>query len=246
MFAYNIDEVFMWSNVVSIDKEYDKEIDYILKRLQSTKDVSSAVEESKDRLWVYLASACERQDDVEDDMCDMMQEVFLSFLKLRFFLSKLNICALNHAKCALLCSLVHFDREFENNIVAKAISSSLDYNVDGLLNFRLRALTEGWAEIADVANRLLDNSVGDSDIYDIAGFITGSEGRKSQLVLKGNGIYSLTKRQNINIIKIFDDEEYDLLFAIVREKPCEILLENCSFSAPMLASLKRISRVVEK
>lgn len=236
----------MWSNVVSIDKEYDKEIDYILNRLQNTKDVSSAVEESKGRIWVYLASACDKQDSVEEDMCDMMQEVFLSFLKLRFFLSKLNIYALSHAKCALICSLVHFDREFEGNIVAKTISSTLDYNVDGLLNFRLRALTEGWAEIAEVANRLLDNSAGDSDIFDIASFITGSEGQKSQLVLKNNCIYNLAKRQNVNVIKVFDDSEYDLLFAIVRERPGEILIENCSFSAPMISALKRIARVVEK
>ena len=48
----------MWSNLISIDKGYDKEIGYILDKLQCTKDVSYAIEESEDRMWIYLASAC--------------------------------------------------------------------------------------------------------------------------------------------------------------------------------------------
>lgn len=77
----------MWSNLISIDKGYDKEIGYILDKLQCTKDVSYAIEESEDRMWIYLASACECADEVENKIYDILDVVFLSFLKLRFFLS---------------------------------------------------------------------------------------------------------------------------------------------------------------
>ena len=145
----------MWSNLISIDKGYDKEIGYILDKLQCTKDVSYAIEESEDRMWIYLASACECADEVENKIYDILDVVFLSFFKLRFFLERLPIRALNHAKCALLSSIVNFDRDFESGIIAKTLSNSLDYNVDGLFNFRLRSLKEAWSEIADVASRLL-------------------------------------------------------------------------------------------
>lgn len=236
----------MWSNVISVDKAYDREIDYILNKLQGTKDVSYAVEESKDRLSIYLASACERQDKVESEILAIVQEVYLTFLKTRFYKERLNLENFDHAKCAFLSSLVHFDREFESNIVSKVISCTLDYNIDGLYNFRLRAIKESWEEIAEVANRLLAGSAGDADIFDIASFITGSDGKKSQLLLKDGDVYNITKRQNIKTIDVFNDDEYDLLFAIVREKPVEILVENGNVSPKFMATLKHLTRVITK
>lgn len=236
----------MWSNVISVDKAYDREIDYILNRLQNTKDVSFAVEESRDRLSIYLASACERQDRVESEILSIVQEVYLTFIKTRFFRDRLNLENFDHAKCAFLSSLVHFDRDFESNIVSKVISCTLDYNIDGLFNFRLRAIKESWEEIAEVANRLLAGSAGDADIFDIASFITGSDGKKSQLLLKDGDVYNITKRQDVKTIDVFENDEYDLLFAIVKEKPIEILVENDNVSQKFMSTLKHLARVVVK
>lgn len=236
----------MWSNVISIDKSYDREIDYILGRLQNTKELSYAIEESRGRMWIYLASVCEKQDEVEEKLQGVFEVVFLSFLKLRFFLDKLHIKRMSHAKCALICSIVHFDREFESNILSKVLSSSLDYNVDGIMNFRLRSLIESWQELADLANRLLDGCNDESDIYDIATFITGSEGKLNQLVLNRNSLRNLTCHRAVEVVKLFDSDEYNMLSAIIREKPTEILIEGCNFTAPMNATLKKIVRVIEK
>ncbi len=234
----------MWSNVISIGKEYDKEIAYMLAKLKSAKDVSYAIEESEERVWIYLASACERQDDVESELQAMLEVVFLSFIKLRFFLERLALNKLNHAKCALLCSIIHFDREFESGIIAKTIASSLDYNVDGLLNFRLRALRESWQEIADVANRLLESSFGDDDVYDVASFIAGTDGGKNRLLVDTDGLKNLSERRLVEVVRLFDEEEYNFISAIIKERPEEISIRR-KFSQPMQATLRRIARVVE-
>ena len=236
----------MWSNVISIDKSYDREVGYILKRLQNTKELSYAIEESQGRMWIYLASVCEKQDEVEEKLQGIFEVVFLSFLKLRFFLDKLHIRKMSHAKCALICSIVHFDREFESNVVSKVLSGSLDYNIDGIMNFRLRSLSEGWQELADLANRLLDGCSSEADIYEIATFITGSEGKLNQLVLHRNNLRNLTCHKSVEVVNLFDLDEYNMLSAIIREKPSEILLEDCNFTAPMSATLKKIVRVIEK
>lgn len=236
----------MWSNVISIDKSYDREIGYILGRLQSTKELSYAIEESEGRMWIYLASVCDKQDEVEEKLQSIFEVVYLSFLKLRFFLDKLHIKRMSHAKCALICSIVHFDREFESNVISKVISSSLDYNIDGILNFRLRALSEGWQELADLANKLLDGCNDEADIYEIATFITGSEGKLNQLVLNRNNLRNLTCHRSVEVVKLFDLDEYNMLSAIIREKPSEILVEDCHFTASMNATLKKIVRVIEK
>ncbi|MDE6060363.1 MAG: hypothetical protein K2G31_02710, partial [Clostridia bacterium] len=208
----------MWSNVISIDKSYEREIGYILDRLQNTKDLSYAIEESESRIWIYLAGMCEKQDEIEECLHEILGVVYLSFIKLRFFLDKLHVRRLSHAKCALICSIVHFDREFEHSVVAKVLSGSLDYNIDGLLNFRLRALTDGWQELADLANRLLDGCTQESDIYEIATFITGSEGKLNQLVLSNNNIRNLTRHTSVEVVNLFDSDEYNLLSAIIKEK----------------------------
>ncbi|MDE5601601.1 MAG: hypothetical protein K2J16_03800 [Clostridia bacterium] len=236
----------MWSNVISIDKSYEREIGYILDRLQNTKDLSYAIEESDSRIWIYLAGMCEKQDEIEESLQEILGVVYLSFIKLRFFLDKLHVRRLSHAKCALICSIVHFDREFEHSVITKVLASSLDYNIDGLLNFRLRALTDGWQELADLANRLLDGCTHESDIYEIATFITGSEGKLNQLVLSKNNIRNLTRHTSVEVVNLFDSEEYNLLSAIIKEKPSEILVDGCRFSAPMNDTLKRIVRVIEK
>ena len=52
--------------------------------------------------------------------------------------------------------------------------------------------------------------------------------------------------RSVEVVNLFDSEEYNLLSAIIREKPSEILLDGCELSDPMNATLKKIVRVIEK
>ena len=232
----------MWSNVISIDKGFRREIEFILGKLKNIRHLSYAVEESRDRVFVYIASVCEMQEEVEAQVRDVLQTVFLVFLKLRFFLSSLQNMDLNHANCALICSLVHFDTEYEN-IIGRVLGETIDYAIDGLLNFRLRPLMENWEELAALATRLISSGSG-GDIYDIASFITGTDGAKNRLALTRDALLNLTVRRPVEVIDLFDKPELNLISAIIREHPCEILLRGVSLSAPMNNTLKHIARVV--
>lgn len=236
----------MWSNVISIDKEFEKETDFILERLKSVKDLSYAVEESKDRIWIYLACICDLQDKVEKKINSIVETVFLSFLKLRFFLTQLSGINMNHANCMLICSLVHFDRDYESNIIMKVLSETADYNIDGMMNFRLRALLDNWDELISVAIRLIDASGEENDIFDIASFITGTEGGKCQLSLNENKLYNITDKKIVDIVNLFDKDDYNLISAIVREHPTEIVVEKTELSPPMSNTLRHIARVITK
>ena len=233
----------MWSNVISIDKGFRREIEFILGKLKNIRHLSYAMEESRDRVFVYIASVCEMQEEVEAQVRDVLQTVFLVFLKLRFFLSSLQNMDLNHANCALICSLVHFDTEYEKNIIGRVLGETIDYAIDGLLNFRLRPLMENWEELAALATRLISSGSG-GDIYDIASFITGTDGAKNRLALTRDALLNLTVRRPVEVIDLFDKPELNLISAIIREHPCEILLRDVSLSAPMNNTLKHIARVV--
>ena len=233
----------MWSDIISIDKGFGKEIEFLLCKLRGVKNLSFAVEESKDRVFVYIASVCELQEEVERQVKEILQTVFLVFMKLRFFLRYLHNMDLNHANCALICSLVHFDSEYEKSIVDRVLSETLDYTVDGLINFRLRPLTENWEELAALAMRLIASG-GGGDVYDIASFITGTDGAKNRIALTRDAVFNLTVRRQVEVMDLFDKPELNLISAIIRERPCEILLRGTGLSAQMNNTLRHIARVV--
>lgn len=232
----------MWSNVISIDKGFGREIEFILAKLQKIRHLSFAVEESRDRVFFYIASVCEMQEEVEGQVRELLQTVFLVFMKLRFFLGALHNMDLNHANCALICSLVHFDSEYEKSIVSRVLSETCDYAVDGLMHFRLRPLSENWEELAALATRLIASG-GGGDIYDIASFITGTDGAKNRIALTDDSLFNLTVRRPVEVIDLFGQPEFNLISAIIRERPCEILLKGAHLSAQMDRALRHIARV---
>lgn len=236
----------MWSNVIGIDKEWNKELEYVLDRLAGCRELSYAMEENKDRVWIYLACACEQYENIERKMFDMLEQVFLSFLKLRFYKEKLNIATLDYAKCTLLSSILHFDRSYECGVIDKMLSCSLDYNIDGLYNFRMKALKDSWSEVAEVASRLMYGVESERDIFDVANFISGSDSKKNVLVIECGALKNVTERNMVEILNIYDDFELNLLDAIIRSKPCEIQIENTVLSNKMLSTLRKIARVIEK
>ena len=84
----------------------------------------------------------------------------------------------------------------------------------------------------------------ESDIYDIASFITGTDGAKNRIALTHDALFNLTVRRPVEVIDLFDKPELNLISAIIRERPCEILLRGVSLSAPMNNTLRHIARVV--
>ncbi len=228
----------MWSNVISIDKRYSNEVDYLISSVKNIKDLSFAIEESKDRIWIYLASICALRDDIEEEITCLLEDVILTYMKTQFFLDRLPRFQLNHATCSLICSLVHFDRSYEVNQLCRAIAETADFNVDGLYNFRLQELKQNWEEVVDLASRLMAST--DSDSYDIAAFITSTDGAKSRLVLKQGRLVNVTTGKEVKILPIFDSFEFNLIMAIIGESPSEIVVDD-NFSKDMRDTLKHIA-----
>ncbi len=236
----------MWSNVISLDKQLDKETEYVIDSVRKINDVSYAVEESRERVFVYLASVCDAAEYVEEKILQVVETTILTYLKLRFFLDRLKGVNISHSVCALICSLVHFDRGYEGNLVRKALTETADFNVDGTLNFRLKAVTDNWEELCDLALRLLGDSTGAGDVFDVAAFITSTEGAKCRLAVGKGRLVNLTERRTVEILPLFDSDEYNLISAVIKERPAEILLDGADFSSSMNATLKRIAKIVTK
>ena len=232
----------MWSNVISIDKCFSKEIEYILSKVKNIRDLSFAVEESKDRIWVYLASLCEKSARLEEEITVTIEKVILTYMKTRFFLEKLPSFQLTHATCSLICSLVHFDRRYEENILRKRVAETADFNVDGLYNFRLQDLKQNWEEVISLASRLMSST--DSDTYDIASFITSTDNAGNRVAIDSGQIFNLTTGERADLLDIFDNDEFNIIMAVIGECPSEIIVERTQISKEMKDTLNRIAELV--
>ena len=229
----------MWSNVISIDKRYSKEIDCIKNRIGEMKDLSFAVEESRDRIWIYLASLCEKSARLEEEITLLMQDIILTYMKTRFFAEKLPAFTINHATCSLICSLVHFDRRYEENMLRKALAETADFNVDGLYNFRIKDLKQNWDEVVTLATRLMNST--DSDAYDISAFITSTDSADNRVAIDSDQVFNLTTGRKVRVLDVFDNHEFNLIMAVIGECPEEIIVERSNLSQDMIATLKRIA-----
>ena len=231
----------MWSNVISIDKRYSKEIDCIKERVEKMRDLSFAVEESKDRIWVYLASLCEKSARLEEEITVTIEKVILTYMKTSFFIERLPSFTMSHATCSLICSLVHFDRRYEENMLRRALAETADFNVDGLFNFRLMEMKQNWEEVISLATRLMNST--DSDAYDISAFITSTDNADNRVAIDSGQVFNLTTGKKAEVLKVFDNDEYNLIMAVIGENPEEIIVERSNLTRDMLTTLKRIAHL---
>lgn len=237
----------MWSCEISIDKKFNKEYDFMADRIKRIKNLSFAEEESADRKYIYVASLCEFRESVQEAIENAIVDIFLIFLKLDFFLSRFMKKKLSHSVVALLCSLVCFDRQFEEAIVRKSLSEVVDYNLDGILNFRLRDLTANWDELAELADNLLKVATTSDDIFNVATFLTSADGGESEILVDESGgdcsVYNLTLEKCVPLKDLFDEKEFNILFSVVKENPKKIILQNVVLTKEMLSTLEKLSNV---
>lgn len=233
----------MWSNVISIDKMYDKEFEYLYEKIKADKNVSYAYEESRSRHFLYLASLCESSLDVIANVENSICEVYLNHFKLKHFTK--NFKTLSDPLVALTSALLLFDHAYEDALIRKVLSEATEYNIDGILNFRLGALTENWNELSDLISNLLASSQTDDDVYAVAQFINSQEGGINRLMLSENQLVNLTKSKNVEIENFFDNSDQNLIFAIIKEKPAELVVKNRRLTDSLKRSISPFARIRE-
>lgn len=236
----------MWSCEISLGKEYSREINFLESRIKSCKNLSFAIEESKDRSFVYVATLCENREEVQKFVEDLICEIYLTHIKLSFFLKKIEHSALSHSLVALLSSLIFFDRSFEESMILKTLHEVASYNIDGILNFRLRSLLDNWDELAHLANNLLKVAATPDDIFNVATFLSSTEGGKNKLLFVKNTdfeMFNTTENRKVEVETFFDEPELNLILATIKECPSEITIRNIIFSDSMQTTLKKIAKV---
>ena len=126
--AYNI---AMWSNVVSIEKGDDKMFSELLSGIEGIKELSSAVEESKNRKYIYMAGLCEYADEIRDKIENFLSDFILTKYKLSYYSENLKYDKLDYPVATLISTLVYLDFDLEKAFVTRVLRE-----LSSLLNYR--------------------------------------------------------------------------------------------------------------
>ena len=124
-------------------------------------------------------------------------------------------------------------------MLRKALAETADFNVDGLYNFRIKDLKQNWDEVVTLATRLMNST--DSDAYDISAFITSTDSADNRVAIDSDQVFNLTTGRKVRVLDIFDNDEFNLIMAVIGECPEEIIVERSNLSKDMIATLTRIA-----
>ena len=119
-------------------------------------------------------------------------------------------------------------------------------SVDGVFNFALGTLKNNWEEIVSLSKNILSVSADPSDLLSVAGFISasGEEGGASLLVYdigSKNYLKNLTLKSDVKVPMLYEDEELNLVTAVVKQHPNRIILESNNLSAAAKSALKSLA-----
>ncbi len=241
--AYNI---AMWSNVVSIEKGDDKMFSELLSGIEGIKELSSAVEESKNRKYIYMAGLCEYADEIRDKIENFLSDFILTKYKLSYYSENLKYDKLDYPVATLISTLVYLDFDLEKAFVTRVLRELSSYDVDAIYRFRLKALRASWKEVAEMCARLFEVGTDEQDIYNVINYISATKTAKPlELVLEkaerpvfrnaGNG-------KEIAVKRLFGVDEYDIIGTVISLSATKLTL-NCDVAGEAVKALRHVVRV---
>ena len=130
-----------------------------------------------------------------------------------------------------ISAIINFEIERETIIIKKALSGMDEYALDAIFNFRLGKLTKEWEELCEIANSELIDNCGNDTIYELISVMLANRKSKSRslFVADNNNEIMITNPLKGNVIythNLFDDRDFNTIFALIKENPEEILFDR--------------------
>lgn len=217
-------------------------LQYCLRKLEAMNAVTSVtVGKHYTHIAVGVDSAC------YGELIELVCYLLIVDRKYEYLVANINVKDYNQCLCALLSSIIYFDHVQEASRVAKIISGRDKYVIDGIYNFRLGDLIEGWQELVDLTNSLLTSGYNEVDIYNVINFMMSPRLKPDKSIfiadIKSLLLTNVSKGGMIEVPDLYHNDEFNLINAIIAECPTEVIIEGESMNKSILKTLKNIVKV---
>lgn len=237
----------MWSKVISLRRDRDKDFGYLLNEVENIKELSSAVGESGDFKYIYLAGLSEKTECFVPKIEQALATVLVENRKRDFYKKSIKMECSSCAAAALFSSLVYLDIDGEKIELWDTLNDMDSYSIEGIYRFRMRGMRDNWGEVADLCNRFLADGADESSIYNIIAYINAAaSGKGNALFLyedKGLKLRNLSSRRNVEIKCVYDRRDFDLINTVIAAKCARLFVDNVQLDKQLLRALRHITSI---
>ena len=231
----------MWQSNILISNDFNKD-NALKKGLERVEGLYFA--EGGDEDWISFDVAAK---DFEKDRCEsavkeIICDVILNNIKLKFILSSIGRRKIDSSLCALISSMLYYDHDKEHDYVLKQISNLKNYCIDGIVNFRLRQIVEEWQELGNILSSTLAKGYGEKEIYSLALYMLGDREKTSLFIADSKEILITNVSQGglVKVPEIYQDKSHNIINAIVKYGASEVVIERGNADKELLNALRNL------
>jgi hypothetical protein len=227
---------------LTLTKDERAEKDYVLSRLALHSNVKVTVEEFKKFTTICVRAESDTFFSIVKDIISSVILIFYKFRILREGITAIDTNDISHY--ALLGAFLSFDSDQEAVLIEKGLEPNGSYALKTIYEFRHPNLKESWNNIVTLANKLISQCESQSEIYDLIFFLLAVDedlAPKVRIETLSDKLKIFCDNLPIIIPKLTDNEHFNHVIAIVRERPASIVIcEPATLNKELLAAIKKL------
>ncbi len=187
--------------------------------------------------------------ELDEDMCDsfftLIAKAIIISHKYKTIMSAFEDLELNFANITCISALLYFDFDSEIEQAVSVIKYEDSISIEGTFDFKLQFMRDDWEELKSIGE-VLTFSQSEEDIYNVAGFMMTNRNSSKSLFLAGYPdilLANVTDGLMVEHIKLYKNEDFNLINSIIAESPAELILEKNQIKQSLLDCLSHIVKV---
>ena len=133
--------------------------------------------------------------------------------------------------------MLYFDFDGEIEQAVSVIKYEDSISIEGTFDFKLQFMRDDWEELKSIGE-VLTFSQSEEDIYNVAGFMMTNRNSSKSLFLA-----NVTDGLMVEHIKLYKNEDFNIINSIIAESPAELILEKNQIKQSLLDCLSHIVKV---
>ena len=231
----------MWQSNILISNDFNKD-NALKKGLERVEGLYFAEGGDEDWISFDVASKDFDKDRCESAVKEIICDVILNNIKLKFIISSIGRRKIDSSLCALISSMLYYDNDREHEYVLKQLSNLKNFCIDGIVNFRLRQIVEEWQELGNILSSTLAKGYGEKEIYSLALYMLGDREKTSLFIADSKEILITNVSQGglVNVPEIYPDKSHNIINAIVKYGASEVVIERGNADKELLNALRNL------